>query len=515
MKQPPPAHTRARTAVLLPVAGVCLALLGLWLMRAMPLEPGTENDWDVFYHVRLADLGPSAFLAKTFPWTAMSVWDSFYYDKELLFHAGLMMLRKLQAGAGFSLDPPFIFPHLVFSALLLTAFAVLLWRRGCRGAWTLAATLLLALGSPAFTGRLLLLRPHLLAIAIMLLFFLWCPRVTTVRSAWPAALFGMLMAYAYSNPHFLLLPAFAWGMVLAWDKRCPVYAVLLPVAAAAGIFLGLLLHPQAPNTFFLWKIQCVDVVLQAMSGTAPVRVGGELRAPGSVWFLVHWYVTVALLVALLLATIVRRRDRQLPADARAALFCTLVLFAGLLLSARVIEYYWPFCLLSLALLLRPAPAAAKPYARWRLPATVAAGLVAALLCGWTLTAALRRELLPITGELRGLAAYAHSNLPAETAIANPCWSDFPMLFYSLPEYRFSLGMEPMFAYAAHPDAIAKLERFRTGRQMLSPAKLAGLTGAAYAYVSQHVPLLAQDMLRHGYAAVYAGPDGWLFDLAAR
>jgi hypothetical protein len=130
----------------------------------------------------------------------------------------------------------------------------------------------------------------------------------------------------------------------------------------------------------------------------------------------------------------------------------------------------------------------------------------------TVTQTLDRRLLRNTSALPDFAAWARAHLPAGTLIANPCWADFPLLFYSLPDYRFSLGLDPMFAHHAHPQAVVKLEQFRARRLDLTPAELAELTGARVAFVSRHAAPLARHLLARHYAAAYAGPDGWLFDL---
>jgi hypothetical protein len=97
-------------------------------------------------------------------------------------------------------------------------------------------------------------------------------------------------------------------------------------------------------------------------------------------------------------------------------------------------------------------------------------------------------------------------------IANPIWSDFPLLFYSAPQFKYLLGIEPMFGYAVRPKAIAKLERFRTGEKMLDAWALRKLTGAPFAFVSSQGWQLARTMFEQNYPLLYQGEDGYLFDI---
>jgi hypothetical protein len=499
-------------------AAVLVALVCVWVLRTVPLRVGEENDWDVFYHVRLAELGPSVFLARTFPWTTMSVWRTAYYDKELLFHGALWVIRGIQRYVGSSLAPPFVAPHLIFCGLLLTVFVAVLAALGCRDMTLMMAALVLVLGCPAFTARLLLLRPHLLSISVLLVFFWWCSNRSRPAAGIPAILFGMLMVYTYSNPHFILLPAIAWAIVWAHDRRRLATLLPLPGTIALGLFLGMLVHPQVPNTFHLWKIQCVDVVRQILAPATSVHIGAELGAPRLLWVRANWAVVAGLLGVVFLTTRAQQREIALARESRAAILCLCGLAFGLVFSARVIEYYYVFLLLTLALLLRDSKlegtsVGSTPGACWTrwLPIGMAAMWLASA-GGQVLTQGLGGRLLRTTTALDDFAAWAKRELPTPTTIANPCWADFPMLFYSLPEYRFSLGIEPMFAYHANPQAVATLEQFRTGRIQLAPAQLAALTGARLAFVSRHAALLARRLLTQGYNALYAGPDGWLFEL---
>ena len=112
----------------------------------------------------------------------------------------------------------------------------------------------------------------------------------------------------------------------------------------------------------------------------------------------------------------------------------------------------------------------------------------------------------------GFAEWASDRLPRGTHIANLAWSDFPLLFYSAPQYDYLAGLDPMFAYYASPRTMAALEAFRTGRLHLPPIAVFQLTGARYAFASKQAAALANALISQRFEVVYAGHDGWLFDL---
>lgn len=494
--------------------GVLIAVMipYLWLVavRMISLDAGGEAAGDSYYHVGMADRFPGACVGKTFPWTTMSIWKDHFYDKELLYHAVLAGLRGYNKLVGLSLDPPFHFPALIFDLLLIAVFTAFAASRNIPRLYVFATALVVL--CPFYTQRLLMLRPHVLAITIMLAY---CWHLTSARRLWLTFGFGFFTAYAYSNPHFILLPAAVFALLtFRTDRRM---AVLVPSMTLAGLLAGLTFHPQFPNTFLLWKIQCVDVIRQTILQESPVYLGTELYHPTLLWFgqNIAFFLVLLLNGAGLRFLLQRIRLRELSFDTSFFLILQLMTTLGVLVSKRVLEYGWPFAALAAGLLFRDLmqkgfferfTAEVREKVELGTNATIAGALLAFgfYVIQW---------VTPYqTGELRDFGEWASKNLPARTAIANPNWSDFPMLFYSAPQFRYSLGIEPMFAYDAMPEKITKLEAFRTGRLMMSPEELAKLTDARFAFVSMHAWRLARDMHLSGYFFVYQGDDGWLFDL---
>ena len=254
-------------------AAIVIPLAFLLFVRVYVLCPDGEYDSDSFYHAAMAEFGPEFFAAKEFPNVTLSVWQERFSDKELGFHLLLWGMFRVNDWLGFGNAPPFHLPSLVLCALLLAAFALLLHRFRIRNLWRW--TLLLVTVSSTFTLRLTALRPHLLAITLFVL-AAWCfcsPRLMKGNRRWGVlALAGLAFGYCYSNPHFILMPVGAYALAVLWKDR-DWKALGYPLVALGGVLVALLLHPQFPNSFLIWKLQGVDVVLGMLGLGSGLRVG--------------------------------------------------------------------------------------------------------------------------------------------------------------------------------------------------------------------------------------------------
>jgi len=514
------------------LGAVCAAVLAAWSLLAVLRVSSFsgENSVDCFYHVHAADAGPGFYMSKRFPQLEMSSWRDRFSDKELGFHLVLSALRRVERVLGISPAPPFNFVELFFPLLVFAAFAYSASRFGT-GIWTLACALaFLAIGSPFLTDRLLMLRPHNMFVALMLLAFSVLNETRTPRDFWKPFLLGFAGAWCYSNPHFLLLPAA--GFALARLRSRKPFWWIPPTAVVLGIVAGYTLHPQFPNTFVNWKIQCVDVVWRALGGGAGIEIGNEFKRPGMAWLLKNAFPFAAAAFAAWLAwRLPKERSAEnasqptqetpapaLPEHIQALLFSTAAACAAVPLGIRAMEYAFPFAMLSFC-------AVSAEYFRGKKPLpspfdgarTVFYARLVAMVCAVA--------FLVFQGEnysnKRGIepfddfAAWAAARgIPDDAFIANLVWSDFPMLLYARPQGRFLSGLDPMFSYAAFPKRTLRLERIRLGREKASPADIAETVGTRLAFLSSRYRLHAKRLKALGCVAIYEGDDGWLFDLKA-
>jgi hypothetical protein len=197
-------------------------------------------------------------------------------------------------------------------------------------------------------------------------------------------------------------------------------------------------------------------------------------------------------------------------DERVFLLMAAVGGAGFLVARRAIEYAAPAVAVSAALYFRTA---LRGLPRRGPGAGLTALAFAAVLPVYPLGVRYLREgHIPAPIEFAG---WARSQLPAGTFIANFHWQDFPRLFYAAPGFRFSDGLDPMFAYRADPDRHRRLSALASGADPFPPpGQLREVLGTPYVYLSPVFIDTARRMAAAGYALVYEGTDGWCFDLDA-
>ena len=214
---------------------------------------------------------------------------------------------------------------------------------------------LLPMLSPLFTYRLLMIRPHVFSMTLMMIA---CGFLFQGPGKWRTVFitFGMgwLFAWSYSTPHLLIVTAAGFGV--AYYSKEKSRAFLPVLAAAAGIFCGLLIHPQSPNTFILWKIQGFDALLAPTAGLGDglIPIAQELHPPRFFWIVVSLPIALLLYGCVMMWNRLREQKgwQELPPECTA---CTLLavfwLAAAYMISLRPIEYAVPMLFLALGVLL--------------------------------------------------------------------------------------------------------------------------------------------------------------------
>lgn len=490
--------------------GVLIAFSFLILLRLIFAVNG-ENEVDSFYHVRIALEGWRVYAAQTFPVLTLSTWTECFADKELLFHILLSGVQNAVLALGLP-EFPFHIPNLFFLFLMILAFAFAGMRYRVRGLCLWIPFLFCV--CPFFTFRSLMLRPHLLAIALMLLSCAVYPSVRTLKDSWKALLLGIVFAWAYSNPHFLLLSAgaFSFSYFLKDKKR----GVLLFAATLIGLLFGFLLHPQNPNTFINWKIQCIDVPLILFFSKDLLPFGMELTYSGVYVLKESSYISLPV-CALFLANIglsvylfVRKRELFFRPETMALMILALLTQIGFLAAFRFIEYAMPFNLLLFGVLYSRIVRIRR---RWRRLAYL---LCTALLSlGIWFTCMYHQEAMenftsrPATHLAKWFASFGKT-VPKGLVIGNLNWSDFPQLYYAMPHLRYLCGLDPTFGYIYKKEITVKLVNFWNKKLEMKPKDLAELIGTPLFFVGPSDYSLARSMYESGYRMIYLGVDGRLF-----
>lgn len=256
-----------------------------------------------------------------------------------------------------------------FAALMVASMYALFRLHGA--AWAGPLTLLLLLGGELFWARMVMMRPHVLAIVLLL----WIWHATLRKRPWLLFALSIAFVLCYTAAHAPL--ALVVVIVIAQRARGEQLRRTMrwPAIAFAGIVLGFALHPHPLNYLQIFFAQNVTILTQ--SALRPVfdaakeagwldllpeslqylvgrdvllGVAGEL-SPGiepktinSIWMM--WVPWLALLVLMLKW---RPRISRTTATLLALTAAWTIMFAS---SQRYIEFLCPFATLALGLLLR-------------------------------------------------------------------------------------------------------------------------------------------------------------------
>ena len=511
-----------------------LFLLGAFLLpfcaimtvRIAMVRVAGEAGYDALYHAGIAKMGPGTILGGEFPWLESSVWKTAFADKEMLYHLALWLILRIQMLFGAAAEPPFFFASAVFLAFLCGSFVFAGVRFRVPPVLLFAGSLFFALISPTWTYRMSMLRPHIVSAAC---FLLACGLLTggslKTRAIWVGVL-SLLYSWSYSNPHFIVLPVLVFSLFSL--RRDGAKVLLLPLISLCAVLLGLLTHPQFPNSFRIWKIQSWDALLSPLLADHLITKPTEMLPPPFIWCM--YTLPLLLMAYLTVLYLIRLTERKGWKNVSPSLFALAFLAwgftAGIFLAMRSVEYAAPLTvLLFLALLARAQEEGLlNPFRRAGVKTQLGVlFLISVVLGGPFLYKTVldgRRSVTPVP---TGVAMWMRENLKPGESVINLDWSDFPVLFYTAPEFRYQWGMDPVFSLAVQPERTRLLNATRSYTVLPPSVSLVKRTfGCRYAVIlfprAQHAMYLSRNGWRYLYEI--KSPDGkrtegWIFDLDER
>ena len=433
------------------VSAFLIPFIWLSILRVTVIKTG-ENSQDALYHATMAKLGPEVYAAKNFPWAQMSVWKDNFADKELLYHAGIDAIFSIQKMFGSALNPPFHIVALFYSALAILGCLFAVRRLGVRPLYILFGSALFSIIVPNYTFRLSVLRPHVLAIAYLTFATgLLAKGSFRFRLICIGAL-SLCFAWSYSNPHFIVIVPLVFA--LARVKNGKWKELLLPALSLGCVLLGLLVHPQFPNSFFIWKVQSWDALIAPMLSNIRLAKPSEMLPPSfgfnktvSPLYLIAW-CNLMMFTRLL----ERKGLRRLDPNIIALTVLSSAFTAGILVAARSIEYAGPFGAIAFLHLLeqmtREGFRLPLSRFRWGVPAELT---VLCIVLGIHSSYCFRRDCPhTLVQPLPKMTEFLRENVPAGMPVVNLDWSDFPALFYNDHDHLWQWGMDPMFSYLSNP-----------------------------------------------------------------
>lgn len=400
-------------------------------------------DADAYYHLAVARAYAERGVFHSLEWARFSIMHDGFGDKEFLFHVLLAPFAALgDASAGGVLALTF-FNTAVAAALACGAIAAI----GRSG----ALVPFLVFGTATDFGlRMVRLRPELLALLLFLAAISLAARRRAVLLGVVACAFTL--GYTAFQAFFgLCLLFWVYGL---WVERQNDWRLL--VYPAAGIVLGLLVHPHFPANLRVWVAQNIHFL--TLQGT--LEVGPEIHARTTRQVLAlnaGWLAGLAVLW--------RSRTGGGPATvsprARDLTLIAAVAFGTLyLLSARFVVYAVPLVTLAVVRALgasgaRPGPVVRLP---WRggvpYPLAITLCLLAAIPAtrnGWAhLQASVARIYRP---EMRAdWEAFARA-MPENGTVVAP-WAATEHLLFWAPQARYLNVLDPIFMF------LADRERYR-------------------------------------------------------
>ena len=405
-------------------------------------------DADSYYHLAVARAYAEHGVFHTLDWARFSIMHDGFGDKDFLFHvllAPFAALRDASAGGFLALT---LLDTAVAAVIAYAAIAAI----GRPGA--LVPFLVFGAASD-FALRMVRLRPELVA----LLLILAAISLAAERRALLLGVVACAFALAYTAFHALLGLCLLFWLYGLWVERQNDWRLL--AYPAAGVALGLLVHPHFPTNLRVWTAQ--NIHFFTLQGT--LEVGPEIHAGTTRNLLVQnagWLAGLAVLWRSRVGggpvTISsRRRDLTLIAA---------VAFGALhLLSARFVVYAVPLVTLAVVRVLgasgaRPGAVVRLPW-RGSVPFSLAISLcllaaIPATRDGWSrLEASTARIFRP---EMRAdWEAFARAMPDGGTVVAP--WAASEHLLFWAPQARYLNVLDPIFMFLADP------ERYRLSREV--------------------------------------------------
>ena len=449
----------------------------------------SERDPDHFYHLALSRLTAEHGVIHSLPQVEELRWGESFPDKEFLFH-------MLTGGAYRLAGEPGVMAVIPVLALLFLASLAWFVARSTRCtplvAW--ASVALMVIGSTQLMPRLLILRPHLLAMVL----FVWIVYAGLERKHVLAGIFCALFALAY---HMFYIPLLVLGVFACFDGR-RLWQFKPLVYGVAGTLMGILANPYFPESIVMSWRQFL-IATGYVHGTG-IELGSELLALSwQSWLRAFGAQGVVFVVGCV--GLLRRKPWNNAASYREP-GVDRVLVLGLsalgiflimaMQSPRTIEYSTTVAVPVFAAILLSLPN--NP--RW---------IVAALMLCWQIPYLLNFYSSPVAAttaqQTRDVALSLIPENVGAKKVFNCEFSSTPQILYHRPEMRFLDILDPSFLFMINRPAHDLREHLLNGRIPDIYGVIRDVFKADY--VLCHNPQFA-DLLNHeaGFKKIYPRQD---------
>ncbi|MBI4128213.1 MAG: hypothetical protein HY459_04040 [Parcubacteria group bacterium] len=456
-----------------------LVVFVLWIFAVLAFTASGFGDPDSFYHLKVAQLARENGFLTFFTWLPFTIiGNSNFADAHLLYHLTLVPFSgsnvpTVTANIG----------ELVTIAILLGSFVWMAVRLKLRfvSFWVL----LFAFGSASLIYRLLELKAISLAAAILLLGYHF------LRSRNPVGvlIIGFLGVWTHNSFPLLLVLAAVIAVnrwVLGNDRRW----FLMLITISLGIFAGLTLHPNFPQSFNFFYTHIVS-----FTGGGIARQAGEWAGITNLWqtaqsmalFFFLWFVSYGVWVyrvivkpsfkgsmtvneALAILRTEAQKDPSLVVKSELLLISLFFWFLTLF-AIRFTDFLIPFGVLAIGVTLdkplsegwvRLTEFARRGWDGKILKGIIVIGLVIALGRN-VLSVGFERNPPPFD-EWKQVSEFIASHTEPNEVVVNAFWDTFPQLFYWNDKNRYVNGLDIGFLCVKKTEACERwLDIFRGRR----------------------------------------------------
>lgn len=424
-----------------------LIFIGSVILTSAFFHFGSPNipDPDAFYHIRHAWLYRTQSLFNTdFPWTYFSSIQTLGADLWYGFHLFLIPFTFGDLNTGIKLA------GLVLTSLLLLAYFQITVREKFALKYLWPFLFLLAVPNSLF--QLLMVRPHILSLALSVLLFSFLIK----GSWWPAALASAGIIFFHISFFWIIplitLVIFA-AQIIYKPINWPGY-----LGALGGAILGWILRPNFWETAQLTYVQVIKLLLEKQ-GNLPLLFGQELFplsigafTESSLLFLMIWVPAIAIFAWALY----RRQFYFSKASFReqavlwssAALSIAFALIS-LFIARRAYILWVAFGVLFIAAVYTYL-ISQKPYLK------NAASMVLLVLFLIIFPYSIYQNSFNLTNraaapdKFQDAATWLENNTNPKDLVFNTHWDNFSALFFWNQKNYYIGGMDPIFQYNYNP-----------------------------------------------------------------
>lgn len=480
-----------------PVLWVLFSAL-IWSICPIAVYIGNKalTCFDPYYHIKFAEImRDKSLVIHDFPWATCSIWSDKFYDKDWLFHIFLVPFTYLGNANG------------VFAANVLTVFVIalawggLLYTAGMRRYIFLSMMFMLFCSGTIFPGRLVLCRSYLFS-----LFFLAAGIICVIREKRILlVILTILYSLSYSGCWQLLPVAFLFDMTKIFKNKEKIdFLKLTSFYVFIGLVIGILVNPYFPNNITGAFIQTVLVLKVKWFGVGGDKISqaselqpidfGRIRTGFSLFLVAYGWT--------LFDFFKRKMFRKTDWVLNSLMFLSFIYLPATLMSMRFSEYLVPISASFMCLYWeKHSDFFSRPR---RIIILFLILFIAGTASVYRLRTFFHRDEIPYASS----AEWFNKNLERGEIIFHGDWDDSPMLFYSAPDFRYLVFLEPYFMYIHSMEKYLLWKKITDGKVMDTALMIYTEFGSNTVFVPPDRPRLQKKLLQDPHAKlVHFGPDG--------